>query len=775
MTRMYFEIMILVALTGLASCKEGAFLNRSRREGFGPWEAQETWDEKGKPVVYDKLTSMVSALVEEEKVFINQTMNFIHEVKEIIEHPVKELLRTKAGTVVLITLIVILIAGSFYVLVPILKVVARVACFFFGIFRKPLTGLWICLKSTACCMRFCALTPFVKVRNTYKAYKIRKDDKRRAKIYSSFGEEVEMVKKTYSRVLTDDTGVYLDAGNGHRVYLQQSYEVEDLLKMTALGGSKRVEEPAVSVVKETILTTSKLYKVTKLPDFQGQFSIDGTVVGHFSRIKYGGKDCIITAYHVLEYNRAGSINLQKDGKCVRLDTIRTRIVSASPSNSLDFIILEVPSFIFSTLGLKVGQWTIRSQPREPAMIYQLYKGEPCVASASISMSETKPWHIKYGASTIPGSSGAPILDARNQIIGIHLEHDVMLSCNVGVIPPVFRNSKKESVTNNDITQGENDPEEAYYEDDITEEEAERWAQMKEDEHLFFIAQMNYSSALDIDERPRDWATQMDEIDAAAEREFNLKYGIEDAYSMRLYYAKGKGGKKVQVAQYRKESPWTCSKCYTIHEHRGYKCVRCGFALVKGKVYQPEKETLAKEVVKPLPIVVQDLILSQVQMDQLVARITDQVVALLSAKESMVYKPQLYPDLRPTAPPVSMDTRLVSKLENRMANSWAEEPINGAIRAKKETTDVILTDTHYVLDHKASVEEGGCVLNPVTKNVIKVKPAGKSKSAARRQRKKEKETQNPLNSKAPAKTGAPTTSGAKKNPSPKPQTSSAKQE
>jgi hypothetical protein len=571
---------------------------RVRREGFGPWEAQETWDNKGKPVVYDKIVQILDVIRKEEAIIANVTQAFFDEVVAVARHPVNELLKTRLGSLILLAAAVGSLVLLIRVGVPLFKGLWTVVCFVCGMFGRVLGYFCALIERMSCCMSLCAMMPLVKIRNGYRAWQLSREDKRRIQIYKGSGEEVELITRVTSRAFTDSDGVYLEAGNGKRVYLDKRHEAEDMIRLNFVAGPEREEGSPVKVVKETILSSSKLYKVDKVPEFQGQFEVEGTLVGHFSRIKFQNKDCILTAYHVLEYNRAGLISMTKGDKSVRMDSVRSRVLVASPSDDLDFVILEMPSFVFSTLGLKIGQWSSRAQPREPIMIYQCFEGKPCVSSASVAMSETKPWHIKYGASTISGTSGAPILNARSQIVGVHLEHDASLKCNVGVIPPVFRNCKKESNVGNDIAHAEDDLKE-YDEDERDEEkEEEIEREIKEEMEIFRMIKVEYEDPINYYSKTKDWAMQMDEIEELVTTKLRSKYN-DDSRQARIYQTPaGKTGSNIgsviKRGRQRKESPWTCSKCYTIHKEKGYGCVNCGFALVKGKVAKKEKLDLTKQ-------------------------------------------------------------------------------------------------------------------------------------------------------------------------------------
>lgn len=709
--------------------------------------------------------------------------SYAHEFTQVIEHPVNSLLKTRTGTVVLILIILAVVVVFIRVTGPAIRMSFNFVCiisrFTYSSIRFVMSPIYSIIRQSACCMNCCALYPLVKVRNWRKAKQIEERDRKRIKIYNAgeMEEMIQVLKRTHSKLRTDEHGVYLDAGENHRVYLDPNTQAEDLLTLRMLPNPARESGSGVTI-KETILTGSKLYKVDKIPDFQGQFDVDGTIVGHFARIKYNDKDCLITAFHVLDYNRSALISLRKGDKLVRLDSVRTRIICASRTEELDFLIMELPSFVFSTLGLKTGTWTPRVQAREPISIYQFYEGKPCVSSASIRLSDVKPWHVNYSASTLPGTSGAPILDTRNNIIGVHVEHDVQAKCNVGVIPPVFRNSRKESPTNEDILQGM--MELAAYElpeDDETEEERTEREEREEREELYRVLFSRDIEDLKQKGQQMSWGEQMDYI------EEHISSRMKDEYAV-MWTKAGKSGRHVnQMVKrgvIRKESPWTCSKCNCIHIKRAYNCTNCGFALVKLTKQRLEARkqgaTTATSILRDkVPEEVVQKIIGSVDQHNLAGEIARQVCQMISTWPSEV--PKL-----PEYATVLMDKHDAQKLATApSAPSWLPSYPIGVREGNLTVQQTVHDPTHE--------EPGSVCLKTIFKPIAKIQTIKKnketqevpqtneevdkiaplSKSARRRLRVRERAavsaSQVPLNSKSPVKTGVPTTNGAQKKNSP----------
>lgn len=689
--------------------------------------------------------------------------NVVDGLNLLLQHPLVALTKSWIGITVLVLASLAVVGLIIFVAGPILKLLWR-GCVI--IVSAAMSGLWRLIVGIAgilakggCCVAFCSRWPFYRVRNYFIARRLVKQDKMRMKVYNA-GEAEEMIQivtRTYSDIKTDELGPYMEAAPNHRVYFNTKTRNEDLMTMNMLTTPARDSGVVNTIHKEAILATSKLYKTAKLPDFQGQFDVDGTTIGHFSRIKYDNKDCLITAYHVLDYNKAAIVRLKKGDKLVQMDTIRTRIVCASKTEELDFIIMELPASVFSTLSMKVGTWTSRVQAREPISIHQLYDGKSCVSSASIRVSETKPWHINYGASTTSGTSGAPVLDSRNRIVGIHVESDTLLKCNTGVIPPVFRNAKKESPTNEDIAQGQP---ELYEEPESDEERNFR----EQDEYLEEQYRVYYAMELDksmrVYETEMSWAEQMERIEDKVSEQMD---GKRQAYkTMRLSNTGAYGkhvNRTVKRGVLRKESPWTCSKCFTIHEKRGYTCTSCGFALVKltkERVSDIEKGKAAalQELRKKMPQEMAEKVVAPMDEEAMIARVALVVADMLEKRLTN----RIYPTL-PEEATVRIDHAFAQKLRTEpSAPEWEGGQL--LVRGDKLVTQ------RYVFDQVKSDREGCVVLksDPIPIASVETKP---SRSALRRARKKETQTvsaegQVPecLNSKSPVGAGEPTTSGQK---------------
>lgn len=609
-------------------------LNRPKREGFGPFEAQDVWDETGKSNIKVTLVELTKVFINETaqlEAFLNKTEQAIIHIYDVISHPVTSLLKTKTGKAILIICVgsISLVFGA---------IMARLFHPFLLVVLQPswhlVKFMFRLIQKSTCCMACCALKPFVCLRNRWIRSQHEAQDRKKV-IYDELGrEEIRLIERVYSPLLYDDSGPYLALGDNKRVYFQNSGEA---VEMFSLSSNKRDK---VTTEKEAVLSVSKLYKTEKLPGFQGQFQVDEVVIGHFSRIKFHGKDCMLTAFHVLDYNKQALVWLVNGANKVRFDTIRTSIVSASTTDELDFLIIEVPSYIFSGLGLKVGNWTNRVQAREPIAIHQLYEGKPCVSSASIRLNDDKAWHVCYTASTTVGTSGAPILDSRGSIIGVHLESDLINKVNVGIIPPVFRTGKKESPTNESMMDAEADLKNyREYKKFIDPDSDDDYDDDEELLGKYEQARVYLNTNRDIlIENRTTWADEIDNFEKALERGWDLdEPSIYAMYSTPLYRGKHIN-KTIKGGRLRKESPWTCSKCYCLHVKAGYTCEKCGFALTKldtDKMRQKQVELAEKRRVleEVLPVEIAAKIISPIiEEDRIVSKIMHQLTLLLAGQQ-----------------------------------------------------------------------------------------------------------------------------------------------
>jgi hypothetical protein len=553
---------------------------RAKREGFGPWEAQETWDDKGKPYMDGALADKILQVVEEVKQVIAnaslETEIVANEIREAIEHPLDTMTHSKLGLGILaIITLVLFVAGIFILklLWPIIAIVLRCMCFPFSLIVRA-------VSRTTCCMLMCATTPFISLRNWF----IRYLKKREASKYDEEMEVVEsdgpiQIKRIYSRLRYDDNGVYVAADENTRVYIDDE---ADQIKAHLVREPKRVNGDLN--FKETMIVRSVPRTTDKLPDFQGVFKIDDTVIGHYSCLRYHGEICLLTAYHVLEYNQNSIIKVCKGKFEIELSQVRADILSCSPSEKLDYIVLRVPPPVLSKLQLKVGKISERLAMGSGVAIFQYMDNKP-VYTRAIPVKSEKPWHIKYPASTIVGSSGAPILDIHHRIVGVHVEASPDGLFNVGVVPPFFREYGKESPTNTDVLASAPAFEEMPLDDFLNQD----WDYSEFEDYEEEMHYIEFTPRRGEDVNQMTWAEQMRDLDE------NRQAPREDRRVFRMKTVeteKGRVQHRIKGDRFRKESPWSCSKCGLLHLKAGYNCKACGYALRKPLTESDLEETEA---------------------------------------------------------------------------------------------------------------------------------------------------------------------------------------
>jgi len=450
MPSVQFLLTILIALNNVANgftanvqAPEVPTNLRVKREGFGPWEAQETWDEKGKPtIVAMNITDIITRVVIEE---VNVIKNATVELVAKIEEPFIRLSHSYVFRGVVLLIFVLLLTKVACFCKPLLDVSWKATLFLL----KPFVWLFMFLvkitTKTSCCIHIATMWPIYKIRLWLYNHKLKRE------IVVTNRDDYEMTPLvSTSEIFTDATGPYLMAPGNCKIYFHKTtLNTHDFLNLNMFPSA-----PARigGATKETVLVNSKFRAVDALPAFQGQFMVDGIVIGHFSRINYQGKDCIITAHHVLSYNQGSHIQIVNKNNSVDLCDVPCKLIAYSHDTHFDWVVYELPSAVYSRLGLRVGKIAKTLKRGAAIQIHQIYEGRFVYSMGVPFKHESLPWHMKYRASTIQGSSGAPILNVRQEIVGIHLEGSDTI--NTGVVPAIFRNSRKESIGNDDLFSGD---------------------------------------------------------------------------------------------------------------------------------------------------------------------------------------------------------------------------------------------------------------------------------------------------------------------------------
>lgn len=714
-------------------------LSRSKREGLGQWEQDDTINTVG---TWARET--VKVIVQEEQKIVEA----VEKAVEKIETEVKVLVLSSGRIIVwsiLVIVLAIVIRFTYPFIIIILKAVWNFIRFTFRLVAK-----------TTFCMKCCALAPFLAIRNWYIDRRWRQVDDA-VQIEEAVQLQPSTTRNT-SEVYFDEFGPYVRDTYGGKVYF--SRQQLDVPTYMALGHDLSTERFKEERIKETMLARSVPHMTKSLPDFQAYFTLEGNVIGHCSRIYFKGQNCLLTAYHVLSYNIKADLFLNANGKSVRFSDVRVQVLAFSKEDNLDYVVLTVPETICAKLGLKKAKLAKGLTHGSPVSIHQIIGGSSCY-TVGIAQKSDKPWTINYGASTIEGSSGAPILNVRKEIVGVHVEGGKI--ANTGTIPELLRNSK-ESAQNGDINaedpRSEMEQEEDYSDNEsLTESEYDREAKEYEEYHQYLLDKS--AQSIDRPEKARTWAEEMEDIDNEYQNPMDsLRYS-------KFVYVTPSGtsgkhvGQRIKRGQIRKESPWTCSKCLTLHMKAGYNCVKCGHGLKPmAKEVFDKKIDAVKESVTP---VIADKIIQHLDiLSKKYQRLESLITAIQDhTSHHVCYEKKPQEVLKDFPTEVSMDSKLAHQLQTAPALHGICAPNSVAVRTDPKSAQRVVVQGDCDWDAKPPVVASA----PLKVDVIKKK----RKPRVRRS----KETIGPvvqeptettavhLNSRPPPKGGATITDGEKK--------------
>nr|WRQ64855.1 proteinase [Sobelivirales sp.] len=746
---------------------------REKREGLGQWEQDDTVN-----IVSKWGKQVIGTIVAEE----HKIVESVEAIAEKVEQEIKVLVVSSGRVIVWTTII--------FAILIILRLTYPVIWFLMKFCWRCITATWRLVVTSTVCMKCCALAPFIAIRNWW----IRK----RAEVYDNqvvVEEALELQPTTLrnrSEVYFDEFGPYVKAAFGEKIYFARTQL--DVPTYMALGNSLPSERFSEERVKETMIARSMPHTSKGLPDFQAYFTIDGNVVGHCSRIAFLGQDCLLTAYHVLSYNKKADLFINANGKAIRFSDVRVRLLAFSNENNFDYVVLSVPATICSKLGLKKAKLAKQLTHGSPISIHQIIGGKTCY-TVGIANKGSQPWTISYGASTVEGSSGAPVLNVRKEIVGVHIEGGRV--ANVGVIPELLRN-RRESPQNGDINA--EDPQ-SYEDDEYDYERREQYEnyedeqdrlerEIEEDEETRLTEAekyYQYQAREETYEKPayQNWEEAIDEAEMddyyyndglQSRKTFKLKsnfrvWKTERGDEGRHIGQRIKGG-RYRKETTRKESPWTCSKCLTLHKNAGYNCVKCGYCLKPSvkKVFDAKKEPFQEvangtasmngmflpEVADKILKHIETLSVKYQNLEQMIK--TAQKGSMLpqyggAGADSLMYSEmhEVAKDIQQFPKKVTMDKDLAQCLQTskeRGANFGNHvtsiRPANGKIFARIDGDD---GDRSIVASAPLQVE------------VVKKKRPRRKKVAKKETVVPEQEQSAvPLNSKAPLRDGATTTNG-----------------
>jgi len=750
---------------------------RRKREGLGQWEQDETVN-----IVSAWGKKVIGTIVAEEQKIVTS----VEAIAEKVEQEVK-ILVVSSGRVIVWTAIIVALLIIIRLTYPIIWILMK-------FFWRCVAATWGLVVTSTICMRCCALAPFIAIRNWWIRRQASQYDEQVVVEEALELQPNEM--RNRSEVYFDEFGPYVKAAFGEKIYFARTQL--DVPTYMALGNSLPSERFSEERVKETMIAKSMPHTSKGLPDFQAYFTIDGNVVGHCSRISFLGQDCILTAYHVLSYNLKSDLFINANGKAIRFSDVRVRILAFSNENNFDYVVLSIPDTICSKLGLKKARLAKQLTHGSPISIHQIIGGKTCY-TVGIANKGSQPWTISYGASTVEGSSGAPVLNVRKEIVGVHIEGGRV--ANVGVIPELLRH-RRESPQNGDINAEdpqayeENDDEyenrrEQYenYEDeqDRLEREIEEDEETRQTEAEKYY---QYQAREETYERPADQNWE----EAIEDAERDDYYNNEGMISRTTWKLKSKYrvwqtergdeghhiGHRIKGGRYRKEtrkeSPWTCTKCLTLHKNAGYNCVKCGYSLKPSvkKVFDEKKKPF-QEVAsgkasmndKLLPNVA-DIILKHIEALSVKYQNLEQMIKTAQEGSAARCYGGPGPDrlMYGTHDEVKQNIQQFPKkvtMDKDLAQGLQTCPERGANFGTSITS--IRPANEKIFARVDGDEEDRTVIAsaPFQVEVIKKKRPRRKKVAAKETVEPVEQSAVPLNSKAPLRDGATTTTGLK-NPS-----------
>lgn len=142
----------------------------------------------------------------------------------------------------------------------------------------------------------------------------------------------------------------------------------------------------------------------------------GDVVGYGSRVKFEGKDYLLTAHHV--WHRSPKPDaLAKTGKQVDIGEWEEKY--SCDAAVLDFSLVAVPALVWAKLGVKAS----RVAPLSTSESVSAYGGtntmEIMAGFGKATPTEGCKWKLVHDSPTIAGWSGTPLYSTRG-VVGMHL-------------------------------------------------------------------------------------------------------------------------------------------------------------------------------------------------------------------------------------------------------------------------------------------------------------------------------------------------------------------
>lgn len=162
------------------------------------------------------------------------------------------------------------------------------------------------------------------------------------------------------------------------------------------------------------------------------FLVEDKPVGMGSRVTFGGADMLVTAAHVYD-GLPEVFEVTSPSSKVAITVEKSSLGVLLDATAEDLVGLDMPSRVYTSLGVAKLHTT---EPRQAAAgVYTPAQGGGAAWAHNI-LTNSGSMQLEYSASTLPGSSGAPIIQG-GKVVGVHLGARPSKGKNYGVALPHF--------------------------------------------------------------------------------------------------------------------------------------------------------------------------------------------------------------------------------------------------------------------------------------------------------------------------------------------------
>jgi len=199
--------------------------------------------------------------------------------------------------------------------------------------------------------------------------------------------------------------------------------------------------PSTGLTKESFIPESWSEPLETGTEHNSQVFITSVdkMIGSGARVSHNGTTYLLTAAHVW-FGMCEEIYITKRGMRIRAD--KKWKAMGSKHLSLDYVLVEVPAKVWSTLEVKAA--SMRPVPSQVSIsVVGGDKSTELQRSRGMAVPADKPYIIHHTASTAPKWSGAPLYNG-NTIVGCHLGANETDKNNRAVNVALLLNLKSET-------------------------------------------------------------------------------------------------------------------------------------------------------------------------------------------------------------------------------------------------------------------------------------------------------------------------------------------